>query len=492
MMQPMVTSVGMKMQRVLIIVLCLLVGGVSNAAQHTYTVGLHGGLSRLTGDDANHFPFQKSYGLEFQYRLDDFWRLHFDLSRHSINNDTLGYAKLSLGSDDQHTSARFKATRLGVMADRRLWMKDYQWRLWAGVGGGLMVWRVLDPNTGGKLQVPGVHDAMIDFAATELFVGGQTTLQWAVNERWSFNWRLRADYLSGLGAEFADEVTSSRGRILASAMIAVGYSFGLSKASWRSEENWLIAPGELPSPPPGETDDGDGDGVPDESDRCPDTPSGMPVDRFGCAPDSDGDGVPDNLDDCPHTGFRARNFVDIHGCPTDSDFDGVLDYLDQCPDNPVGAAVDADGCPLDSDSDGVPDGLDDCPNTLYGVQVDPNGCIDLSMLSEPMVLNIDYVPGSFEIDPHSRERLKTLALMLSFVPAVRLEINGYTDNIGTALSNRELSQKRANRVRDFLVTQGIDRNRIKVFGRGETSFVASNQTAEGRAKNRRIEIVFFE
>ena len=82
--------------------------------------------------------------------------------------------------------------------------------------------------------------------------------------------------------------------------------------------------------------------------------------------------------------------------------------------------------------------------------------------------------------------------MLSFVPAVRLEINGYTDNIGTALSNRELSQKRANRVRDFLVTQGIDRNRIKVFGRGETSFVSSNQTANGRAANRRIEIVFFE
>jgi len=488
-----VTSQGTKMQRVLIIVLCLLTTGAGRAAQHSYTVGVHGGLSRLTGDDKNYFPFQKTYGGELQFRLSDSWRLHFDLSRHRINNDTLGAAKLSLSDDEKHSSARFSATRLGVMLDRHLASIGHKWRLSAGIGGGLMVWRVFDPLTGGKLQVPGVHDGLVDYAASELFVGGRTGLQWALSERWSLCWRLRADYLSGLGAEFADEVTSSRGRIMASAVLVVEYSFGLSEASWKSEESWATTPRESPSPTAmGDLPDEDGDGVPDDDDHCLGTPAGVPVDRFGCERDSDGDGVVDNVDDCPHTEFRARRHVDIHGCPTDSDFDGMADYLDKCPDNPVGAAVDGDGCPLDSDKDGVPDGLDDCPNTLYGVAVDPNGCIDLAMLSEPMVLNIDYLSGSFEIDPHSRERLRKLALMLSLVPAVRLEINGYTDDIGTALANRELSVKRANRVRDFLVDNAVDQSRIKVFGRGEANFVASNQTAAGRAKNRRIEIVFFK
>ena len=215
------------------------------------------------------------------------------------------------------------------------------------------------------------------------------------------------------------------------------------------------------------------------------------MDRFGCARDTDGDGVKDDRDDCPATDLKARGMVDIHGCPTDSDSDGIPDYLDTCPFNAVGALVDSSGCPVDSDADGVPDGLDDCPNTLFGVDVDRHGCIELSMLAEPVVLNIDYVPGSFEVDPVNRERLDRLARLLNFVPEVHLEVSGYTDNIGTAVANRRLSEKRANRVRDYLVAKGVATERVKVFGRGETNFVASNQTAAGRAQNRRVEIIFF-
>jgi outer membrane protein OmpA-like peptidoglycan-associated protein len=78
-----------------------------------------------------------------------------------------------------------------------------------------------------------------------------------------------------------------------------------------------------------------------------------------------------------------------------------------------------------------------------------------------------------------------------FVSDVRMEINGYTDNIGLPSANKRLSRKRAQRVADFLAAQGIDPDRISVFGRGEDSFVASNQTAKGRAQNRRVEIVFY-
>lgn len=458
------------MQRVLAIVMVVLMAGSGWAAQYNYAIGIHGGFSRLSGDDKNNFPFRKSYGLDFEYRLSDSWRLDFDLSRHLINNDTLDAPKLSLSDDEESASVRFSATRLGIMLDRTLGTIGYKWRLSAGVGGGLLIWRMLDPLSGSQLQAPGVHDASVDFAASEIFVGGQAGMRWGMSERWSLTWRLRADYLSGWGAEFADDVNSSRGRLLASGLLVLGFSFGLSESSWKSEENWSSIPSHW------------------QASAAVD----QPVDDQGVAGDSDGDGVADDVDDCPGTEYRARGHVDIHGCPTDSDFDGVPDYIDKCPNNPVGAAVDDVGCPLDSDKDGVPDGLDDCPNTLYGVAVDPNGCIDLSMLSEPMVLNIDYISGSFEIDPRSRERLRKLALTLSLVPAVRLEINGYTDNIGTAVANRELSLKRANRVRDFLVDSGVARSRIKTFGRGEADFVASNQTAAGRAKNRRVEIVFYK
>jgi outer membrane protein OmpA-like peptidoglycan-associated protein len=178
------------------------------------------------------------------------------------------------------------------------------------------------------------------------------------------------------------------------------------------------------------------------------------------------------------TPFAARQRVDIHGCPVDSDFDNVDDFADSCPHSPVGAQVDQQGCPIDTDKDGVPEGLDDCPHTLPGVAVDQHGCIDLSMLSKPMVLNIDYEPGSFEVDPHSRARIERLAGLLNFVPDIRLDINGYTDDIGAEVANRTLSEKRANRVKGILTSLGVDPERIKAYGKGESDFVASNQTAE--------------
>jgi len=238
--------------------------------------------------------------------------------------------------------------------------------------------------------------------------------------------------------------------------------------------------------------DSDGDGVGNDKDNCLNTPRGVIVDKRGCPLDTDGDGIPNGLDDCPGTNPASVGKVDIYGCAVDSDFDGFADFVDKCPYNRVGAWVDSSGCPLDADADGVPDGLDDCPATMFGVDVDRYGCIDLSVFDKPMVLNINYPSGSFEIDPNSKKKLDKLSGVLNFVPHIKMEINGYTDNIGTAVANKNLSEKRANRVRDYLAVQGVDRERMKSFGRGEVNFVASNDTADGRAKNRRIEIVFYK
>jgi len=132
--------------------------------------------------------------------------------------------------------------------------------------------------------------------------------------------------------------------------------------------------------------DADRDGVPDNTDACPDTPLGATVDSRGCPADADGDGVLNGIDQCPNT--PAGVAVDPKGCPLgaapapppaaqplpDSDGDGVNDLLDKCPDTPAGAKVDASGCPIDSDHDGVWDGLDKCPDTPAGATVDASGC----------------------------------------------------------------------------------------------------------------------
>jgi OOP family OmpA-OmpF porin len=150
------------------------------------------------------------------------------------------------------------------------------------------------------------------------------------------------------------------------------------------------------------------------------------------------------------------------------------------------------GCPIDNDRDGVPNGIDDCPGSDPELGVDEYGCIDLSPVAKPIILHIKYHSGAFEIDDNSREILRKLCRTLTKAQGIRIEVNGYTDNIGTAEANASLSEKRANRVKDYLISQGIASQRITARGRGETQFIASNQTREGRQKNRRVELIFFK
>jgi OOP family OmpA-OmpF porin len=208
--------------------------------------------------------------------------------------------------------------------------------------------------------------------------------------------------------------------------------------------------------------------------------------------DSDGDGIPDLSDNCPGTPPEARGLIDIRGCPIDTDCDGIPDYRDSCPDNHAGAAVDNLGCPMDGDRDGIPDGLDDCPGTEPGLAVDGSGCIDLTVLEKPLVLNIAYLPGAVEIDSAAKEQLDRIAAILLKASEIKVEINGYTDNVGLADANRALSQKRADWIRDYLVDSGIASERLIPIGRGETNFAASNSTRVGREQNRRIEMIFYK
>ena len=230
--------------------------------------------------------------------------------------------------------------------------------------------------------------------------------------------------------------------------------------------------------------DSDGDGVVDSNDSCPGTPAGTAVDSTGCPidKDSDGDGVPDSRDRCPNTARGTP--VDASGCPSDRDGDGVIDSLDRCPGTPKGVAVDGRGCPRDSDGDGVSDNRDQCPDTPRGEKVNDVGCHVVFRLE-----GVNFATNSAELTGDAISRLERAVELLSANPSMTVRIEGHTDSRGAASYNQQLSQSRAEAVVSHLVGRGISRGRMDPVGRGEDSPIASNETSQGRAQNRRVEFV---
>jgi len=474
----------------LVALMALLVAPTTHANDPKYYLGFQSGIIRAYGGESAFYPFQHSFEGFAGLRLDARWTAELQLGFHDIYNDPAIGSSLQFTPDKDASDRLFSVTRIGAVFSRDMFAPESNLNIGLGIGGGLALWEVLDPTEDTLVKVQSRKGDQVVFQAPEIMFTGQAALKYRMSRHVGLRWMFRLDYLSSVGTEFAEAVMDRRATTMTASMLSLSIAFGRG-SEWKSEQNWASRPAKAEIPVSRYEPDGDGDGVPDSKDRCPNTPRGVIVDPQGCSRDSDFDGVPDGLDDCPGTDRRARGTVDINGCAVDSDYDGVPDYADACPFNITGAEVGADGCPLDDDQDGVPNGLDDCPHTLIGMEVDRHGCVDLSMLDAPLVLNIDYVSGSFEVDPHTREKLKRLAGLLVFVTDVRLEISGYTDNIGTATANQQLSAKRARRVRDYLVSLGVDETRITAIGRGETNFVKSNETAAGRAANRRVEIVFY-
>lgn len=189
---------------------------------------------------------------------------------------------------------------------------------------------------------------------------------------------------------------------------------------------------------------------------------------------------------CP--GTPAGIAVDPDGCPLYSDADAVPDYQDKCPGTAPGVPVDANGCPLDSDVDGVAEGQDACPSTPIGVRVDARGC-PLAGERIAIVTNINFDFDRAEVRENVRMRLGRVIQLLKEMPGVDVQIVGYTDDIGSAEYNLALSLRRAESVRDYIVTRGIHDARLSVAGRGKTEPLVSNTTPEGRAVNRRVEFV---
>jgi outer membrane protein OmpA-like peptidoglycan-associated protein len=460
--------------------------------EYKYRIGATYGLGNLKAADIPYYGFNHTWGVAAGSRGSRH-ALTFSLQSQNNYSDVLASSHLSFFPDKDTAVRLFKSLRAGFDFDYRL--KEHgKFHPIIGAGIGYLIWKYEDPVGDTVVHTVGNRGNTVNYKAAEMFLSAALGIETRISRRIAIGLKTSFDYLTGIGTDLSDSVSNNRDRMLMRLNLTFSYLFNFERGKkpvikqWPSSDAWTEE--EKPMKVKSSQPDSDGDGVADDDDDCPNTPEGVIIDDNGCSTDSDRDGVPDGLDDCPRTPRSATGYVDIFGCPIDADFDGVPDYRDSCRAGPVGAGVDETGCPLDSDGDGVYDGLDDCPATKQGIEVDQRGCIDVAFLHDVMRVYVDYPSGSFEIDQRTRKRLQPLIKKLLILSDVRITINGYTDNVGPTEANRDLSQKRANRMRDWMIENGITGERLTATGKGKTNFIASNKTAKGRAKNRRIELIF--
>ncbi len=266
---------------------------------------------------------------------------------------------------------------------------------------------------------------------------------------------------------------------------------GVRFGKLREEKKTILAKPQPPAP-----SDGDADGIVDQEDKCP--TEAETVNQFedsdGCpdeVPDMDNDGINDLNDKCINQPEDIDTFEDADGCPDlDNDADGVLDTEDACP--LVFGVTSNAGCPeKDTDGDTVVDSQDNCPN-IPG-DVDNAGCktkqvVKLVDGKLDLLDKVYFRTNKAVIRPISYDLLKNVAAVLKAHPELtKIRVEGHTDSRGRDAYNKKLSQRRTESVVKFLVKEGVDKARLEAVGFGEEKPIASNDTDEGRASNRRVE-----
>ena len=245
--------------------------------------------------------------------------------------------------------------------------------------------------------------------------------------------------------------------------------------------------------------DTDGDALIDAVDLCFDMAEDRDSfnDEDGC-PDSDNDkdGLPDIVDVCTNIPEDPDGWDDHDGCPEpDNDADGLADVDDQCP-NEEGPR-EKFGCPSDdADGDGIGDANDKCPETAEtpNSYLDEDGCPDtpptrvsVSRQQIKITETVQFEVGKATLLAASYPLLDDVAKVMRDAPEMRVRVEGHTDSDGSESGNLDLSQKRAESVRDYFVRQGIAADRLTAVGFGETRPIDTNRTASGKAANRRVE-----
>ena len=234
--------------------------------------------------------------------------------------------------------------------------------------------------------------------------------------------------------------------------------------------------------------DPDHDGLIGVNDRCPNVYG--PPENQGCPDiDTDKDGLVDRLDRCPTQPGPKEN----QGCPdTDRDGDGLVDRLDSCPDQP--GPLENNGCPLmDTDKDGIPDKDDKCPYVPGPKET--NGCpppqkyINVTAEKIELLQKILFATNKADIKPASFDLLNEVVSVMKSRPTMQVHIEGHTDSRGTLQYNMDLSRRRAESVKKYLLDHGIEGERLTSEGYGPTRPLCPQKNNTCYDKNRRTEFV---
>lgn len=179
----------------------------------------------------------------------------------------------------------------------------------------------------------------------------------------------------------------------------------------------------------------------------------------------------------------GQNYVDYIGTLGFQFSFGTAPVTTSTASNPEPAQVVVASAVVDGDGDGVVDAGDRCLGTSRGVAVDEKGCTQQGAVT---LVGVLFENASSTLVHSSTAALDRVAADLVKHPQFEIEVQGHTDSIGSNRYNLRLSQQRADAVREYLLQQGARASQVSARGYGEAEPVSNNESAEGRAKNRRV------
>jgi outer membrane protein OmpA-like peptidoglycan-associated protein/opacity protein-like surface antigen len=480
-------------------IVCLGAVAAAGPVDDRWAIGVEGGIWKLTEGYWDHSNVDEFAGLSLRKGLSPNWTMELGLRIGSVRPG-VGDPNCSAGwTFDDYLNLTTEIYNPLLMMEYQI-SPDSRFTPFLGLGVGATRWRVIATTADHTFFPEGTtvqgfgndDDEYHKLSATNVTVAAELGVEWWLRE--SMSLRLGGRYNVLLSNDLDNigwsswNATRNPEYVDANSALVEGF---VSLSFWFGSA------------------DTDRDGLPNADDGCPDLAEDFDgfEDQDGCPdPDNDRDTIADLYDKCPDLAEDLDGFQDEDGCPDpDNDRDLILDVNDKCPDQPedMDGYADEDGCPdPDNDGDGVPDSADACPDTPTGTPVGVDGCPakaapravvppveTMPAIGQGLVLDgVSFKSGSAELLPESIAVLARVANSLVQNPTAIIEVRGHTDAQGAAEINRDLSQRRAIAVREVLVQMGVPSTRITAVGYGEDQPIADNATAEGRAKNRRVEM----
>lgn len=487
-----------------------------------YSIRIAGGACQAAlNDSAQMWLVSPAYSAQFQYMLSSQTGLVIAAAYSRLYNDSTSASALKFNK----ARANRKWSSLTIAAGPKFyWHQRRGFAPFIHLTADLAIWKITHAANNEPVLVTSRTNGTVEYSAWELGGTAGIGFEKLFDNRVGFIVEADFTYYTGVNTDFAQSVVDSRSRGLVSILAGLSVNFGgaprsllrewegrskheppsyarrvyiaeLDEAtgdtSYVDQSRSFAGDGfaSASSSPSDSRSDTDLDGVDDLLDKCPETPEGALVDDAGCPQDADADGVLDGIDSCPDTPKLARGRIDEFGCPLDSDGDAVPDYQDSCPDTPSGFAVDSHGCSLDSDHDGVADAVDRCQSTPTTVAVDKQGCPDYPSYFYTRILR-NLPDGEDYARTAAASDLDSIAMLLRQFPEVTATISAFTDDAGKREANVKLTQRKADLVKKYLMSCGIESSRLRAVGEGEDHPLDSNRSAAGRERNRRVEIEF--